>query len=324
MKKIILAALFLFLVAGVYGVGYSEDGSGFATFGGVRMCMADGSVPLSGTWDFSNVSVSGIAISNFTSNVDFFNTVNFFGTNTTGGKNTIDLIGRNGGDDGTGASKRIELNFWVDDDASGANNRVFSVQTHSNYTQEKQITFYANVRNGSYAGKVLEFFWGEDTNNVMYLRDIKQIHFSEESEKGYYQNKTTNNGITSDNQFFFIELDSNADSNEAKFHVKNSTNTFFKVEEDAVTSLLKLRVDGGSLASFGTPSSVAIGVDDSNTGIYKSDFNNFDIATNGQQRMNIDGSGNINFNILQSTYTGGQAYVCVNDAGDIFSSETAC
>lgn len=65
MKKIILAALFLFLIAGVYGVGYSEDGSGFATFGGTRMCMSDGSVPLTGTWDFSNATVS---ISNLTFN----------------------------------------------------------------------------------------------------------------------------------------------------------------------------------------------------------------------------------------------------------------
>lgn len=48
------------------------------------------------------------------------------------------------------------------------------------------------------------------------------------------------------------------------------------------------------------------------------------VYTNSNNRMTIDSSGNVNINDLAGSYTGGQAYVCVTDAGTIFASDSAC
>ena len=42
------------------------------------------------------------------------------------------------------------------------------------------------------------------------------------------------------------------------------------------------------------------------------------------ETLRLKSSGTVNMNTLSGTYTGGSAFVCVNNAGDIYASETAC
>lgn len=47
-------------------------------------------------------------------------------------------------------------------------------------------------------------------------------------------------------------------------------------------------------------------------------------TTYGPERMTISSSGTVKVHSLAGTYTGGSAYVCVNNSGVIYASEAAC
>ena len=47
-------------------------------------------------------------------------------------------------------------------------------------------------------------------------------------------------------------------------------------------------------------------------------------STTRAERLRISASGVVSINGLSGTYSGGSAYVCVNDSGQIYASETAC
>ena len=49
-----------------------------------------------------------------------------------------------------------------------------------------------------------------------------------------------------------------------------------------------------------------------------------DNATSLNETLRLKSSGTVNMNTLAGSYSGGSAFVCVNNAGDIYASETAC
>ena len=42
------------------------------------------------------------------------------------------------------------------------------------------------------------------------------------------------------------------------------------------------------------------------------------------ERLRLQSNGSLLINALASTYTGGSAYLCVDNSGTIFASESAC
>ncbi|GAF81868.1 unnamed protein product, partial [marine sediment metagenome] len=147
----------------------------------------------------------------------------------------------------------------------------------------------------------------------------------------YTDNATFNYGACTmgDGRYELRSALSTAAAGTARFTVEQGGNvgigttdpdTLFHVEGGA------LRITGAS----GAAADITLHSDNLEDGnidvalIRKADSSDLAFWNNNAARLNIQTDGTIIISDLAGTYGGGSAFVCVNDAGDIFASDAAC
>jgi len=142
----------------------------------------------------------------------------FYGRNSTtdGNSTSIAVVNIGQVDDGTGAIGRAGYQIWIVGSSGAglfnANDLPLQLLCHSNLTQDRECTMYSNTRNGTFSGKIFDWYWGPDWDRTLYLKDVKRMTFKEGdgSENGFYGNLTTiPDAINTEKNRLWINVDVN-------------------------------------------------------------------------------------------------------------------
>ena len=133
---------------------------------------------------------------------------------------------------------------------------------------------------------------------------------------------TTDNSTSSDRGLVIEQTNSGAQGANFEFHKTRSGGAV--VDNDFQGGLIARAHDGTAkqltgYVYFRTDGTVSTGQVPTEILFY-----NMDASGTGNVNLTIKPDRTINLGGLANTYTGGNAYVCVNDAGDLFASESAC
>lgn len=200
-------------------------------------------------------------------------------------------------EDSAGATNRTKISFYSsltsDDDRRG-----LSIETHyKGSTQPAHVSLYSRINNNT-DSRAIQWFWGdEDSDGKFYLVNLNNIIFPE-NFTGYYFNSTkTNSGLTSQDESFDINLDSNKDDTSEIFNVfadSNSSNILFQVNRNTVETKIATR-------------NIFLSTDRENGDVvlnfYDSTNNNW--ANIFYDKASFPGTGNYGFVISNHTYING-------------------
>jgi hypothetical protein len=128
------------------------------------------------------------------------------------------------GDDGSGATSRIAMQFWSGND-SGADFRGLGIHVHNNgSTQNKEVSFYSSIQNNSFSSKAFQWKWGEESDGALELTDLSRIQFPE-GWTGFYNNESLlYSGIDSESNIFELVLDYDNDQGSEQFIIYKNNN----------------------------------------------------------------------------------------------------